>query len=887
MKMDRRGARHARTLVLLVAVLLVACQSVPSSPPPQPSDRADQGERSAVPSPSAAASAAGSNSPSVAAPVTAPALRDLPRDVVDAVDAIIDARTPQAAITATRTVLERSGVVVTDDAAARTGSRAMMYVSIDELTEMAYEAQRRATDYRATFRDYATVLASLAALPSGNTPALASRGDQVQLTIRDQPVRLAAFMTSWVNIAAEHHSSAGRDEVLLSNAPLYLAALAAKQSAPVDLRKAFMPDQLRLGALDMTLLTAGLRATLIASGRVAPAAPGASPTASPSAVPTALPSATLTPGGALPLAPSAHAVRGPLVLTPVAYVSTQATTAGQAAESCNQMFERWANSTLGLYDVVTFAQGEQLKSSVAQALEHISPNWVPAESFGVLFEALSVLARVQFLYVLHSTLQARTELSSDRIHKAIDAESPVIAKLTAGIPDEQWTAFRQQRGDAWTVFASCFKGLGLPYPANVGDIAESIKSWRASWYVARGLEHVQFDADEFLSPGAVASRLERPLKPEGDHKATDSITVQVKREKASEHPGDIMVRDVEVCSELRTNEPPNLKTFLSAGVSGSGAGDLVWSGAIFGGGTRIAEASEKMVGPGAIASLIATMTDLILSWIQFNQTKKSCDVMSVEYHKAKPGRWSGSITIDSQFASHADYGRSGTKKYLARGGGRLTIPYSDKTKTETKIRTVDEIEITGREVEVALPPDQGTPIELLTARQLTYGFNEHIETITSMGVSHSDCVFSSTKLSNYSGTYSYESARRSITIRFDADGHYRIVFDLDRAPAADLVVKGMEWGSYESTEAVRVRPPGSEVELRAAPGCAGSVPVRHGTRPVNLLALPVGTVLEGKLDPKNPGNELTGTLVVPQDDGTMSVVLWKLRHDGPIRLPSR
>jgi hypothetical protein len=866
-----------RTFVVGLAALLVACQSAPpaSSPETESSRESQQ-----PPSSSVLASGAPTGSPQPAGPAplvgrpdATPAPRPLPPDVVALVDAIVDAPTEDAAVAATRTVLELSGVLIVDDIAARRGSPAGMYISTVELRSIALEARRRTRLSRLTLGDFARSVAVLADIPASNAAtASPSQPDAVQFKVVDQPMRFANFMRAWVLSAEKYRASADPKEAALTHAPLFVAALARRQAHPVDLRSPFAPDALRLGALDLVLITAGLRATLLAASANATSTPGGTP-APQAPKPSTPPGVSPSPQGRFGHEPDPAAFRGPG--RPFAAVAV-------AGLACDQMVEYLQTSAPLTSELSQFAFGEGIKGLVGEVVGELKDfSRLGAQGLGAILEVVGILFRLQALLQVLSNVEVETELSVDTVHKAHDQTTSVTATVTAGIPSDAWAEFKkgQQQTPLAEAARGCASYLGLPWVTDLGDVAQLMKNWHARWEIYEGLGHAEFPIGQFFGPGSIPGRFERTLKPDSDHTATDTITVNITPEKEKDHPGKEVEAWVVICSYVRTDEAPGLKTMLNLGVSGTGLGDLP---IVRPSAERIAAVSGKL-NPAVFASLLATFVDLLASYIQNLATFDSCDRMKVTYHVPKQGSWSGTITMRSQFSSKADYGRSGVQKFLARGGGTLTFANEDQTTTGTTIRTGDELHVTGK-FEGGLPPDQATPIEFLTARQLSYGFNEHWEQTERKGVESTDCIFSSTKVSSYSGSYSYESHGRSVDISFSADGSYKIVFDLDRAPAASLEMKGLEWGVFDSTQAVRWRPPGSEFEVRAAPGCARQIPTREGTRPMNIGG-PAGAVLHGRLDPRNPGDHLTGTLEIPGDDGTKTVITWDLRHEGPIRLP--
>ena len=44
--------------------------------------------------------------------------------------------------------------------------------------------------------------------------------------------------------------------------------------------------------------------------------------------------------------------------------------------------------------------------------------------------------------------------------------------------------------------------------------------------------------------------------------------------------------------------------------------------------------------------------------------------------------------------------------------------------------------------------------------------------------------------------------------------------------------------------------------------------------------------LTGHLDPKDPGNTLSGSTTITSLNGWVTTITWSLIHDGPIRIPA-
>jgi len=848
----RESAPLLRTLVLLVAASLTACQSAaPAALPSIPGE---------VPlaSPSFATAPTESPAQNTSAPAQVAARTPLPKDIVSAVDSAVDARTPQAAIAATRKILELAGIVVADDANARKGSPSLVYVTTPQLEGMAYEVQRRADLSRVTFREFAATLAGGGALPSLSQQR--SPATQASATVKEQPARLAVFVSEWVKLAEKYHNSGDATDLAQSNAPLLLAALAARQEDALDLRDAFLPSDLRLGSLDVAILVSGLRGLLLAGVKDPPALRTAAPARSPSPTPgstspTIRPTPSASPSVGPSRSPSSGAVGGRLAkVIPENGMYLNASGGADIATDCAALLEHMNGNVPGLADLYSFAMSEKIKGLVAEGIAHLFKDSGAVEQrLGVLFELLGIVFRIQGLVLLYQNTEVKTELSARQLHKATGAKTPVSAKVVAGIPDELWTKYQQEKKQSpiWSAIRGCGSALGLPLPNDLDDVGGAIKNWRVAWDIVRGSPaHALLPIEQFLGTGRVAGRFERPLELLGDHKATDSITVNVTDEEASDHPGKEIYSPVVVCSSVRTAEPPNLKLLLNAAISGSGAGDIP----ITGDATKLAQAGEKLLGPAAVASLASTIVDVLAGWLQFSLTFDSCARMTVSHHDPQPGQWTGTVEIRSEYEESLTWAGKDTRDTW-QGAERRTL------------RTGDELSVHGMEQMIG---NEVSPFITLEAKQLTYGFNEWVKVETHDGFSLGGCKRTSAESNDYSGTFSYRSDRGGVTLQLSGDGKYSVRFNTDRRPLGDYEIKG--------TDAQAV-----QTETRT---CVGQNFSRPGTVPAQVIGIGEHPV-SGQLDPRNPGSRLTGSeTFYDESTGATTTVTWDLMHvGGPIRLP--
>jgi hypothetical protein len=782
------------------------------------------------------------------------------------IDAIVDAPTPEAAIAATRKALELSGVVITDDPAARRGSTAWMYLSTAELETMAAEAQQRATLSRTDFREFTMTLAGMAVLPAdtpAGTPAAPTGApESAQVKVFDQPGRWAAFTTEWVRLAEAYHQSGDAQEVALTNAPLLFAALARRQADSLDLREPFLPGQLLLGSLDLALFIAGIRATLLAARADVPA-----PSGTPTTPVTPSPSPSKSPSGVSP-------ARGGLA-------------APAAAGECEGIFKYLEGTAPRLGDLTSYAVGTQLKGYVGKFVQSFTGVKNVAQRVSVLFSVLGIIFRVQALLLLYESVDVKTEVSPSSLHKGRDVMTPVTAKVTAGVPDYKWNKFKTDNAEhpIRAIAKACAKSVGLPVTSNLGDIASAMKNWHVRWDITNAsAPHAEIPGGQFFRPGSAPGRLENQMKPEGDHKATDSITVNIKPEKDKDHPGEELEAPVTVCSWVRTDPPPSLKTLLSGGISGSGVGGLP----IGADAQELATAaSGRLFGPAAIASLTAVIADLLASFFQNLKELKSCGKVFVSYHKPKPGKWTGTISIEAERSEDFNDSQAGSTNYPKKGGGTITVQYHRHDESRSTIRFSEDFRVGGDAYQIP-GGQEGQPVVALAASQSTSGFNEFVDSKLADGATGNSCLYTSATVTESSGNYSYTSEEAHVTLHFAPDGTYGIDVSADSTPAADLSIDGTDArlvvqngdalvGSFGGMQLLNVARCKSDVD--------SSRPLK---RPIVTLGIPRDAKLAGQLDPNDPGDRLSGSVsFFNEGDGSSGVVRWDLRHEGPIRLPSR
>jgi hypothetical protein len=411
--MVRRSLPVGLSVVLLVSVAMPVGAQSPSAGP--------------VGSPAPEASPAG---------ITPTIPSWVPSDVAMDVDAIRSATTTEEAVAATRTVLEASGVVITDDPTVAEPTAAAMYLTPSELEAIALEAHAGPGTSRTTFVEFATTFGGAAGLtadegfldgmgeldlgsgpapsPGASAAPITGGDSSLNLDLSGLPARLAAFLTAWVNLALEHHAATEPELVALTNAPLYVAALATIQGEPLDLRGAFAPGRLELGMLGVTLLTAGMRAHL-AYARA----------------------------GILEAA-------GPAQLSLVSWRQpspASAVVADQGFSDCDEL-KRLLDAQLPISTVI----GIEGKAFIKDMIQGFIQNLLGAGSqlskaVGPAFTALGLMFKVAALVMLYEHSVAKVRLEPGFIHKPVGSNELAAAIVDAGISDDEWERAKQQRQD--------------------------------------------------------------------------------------------------------------------------------------------------------------------------------------------------------------------------------------------------------------------------------------------------------------------------------------------------------------------------------------------------------------------------------------------------------
>ena len=167
----------------------------------------------------------------------------------------------------------------------------------------------------------------------------------------------------------------------------------------------------------------------------------------------------------------------------------------------------------------------------------------------------------------------------------------------------------------------CAANLGVPTPADLSEIAKDAESWRVAWVVnPEGFPHATINlAGTHAAPNEIrfqwSKEMMKSLKraSPGGHSAETTFVLTIKTEEENVHKaGKLTSASVDVCGNLKTDQPPSLSTFVNAAKGGLGLIDL--------------------------------MVELGAGWIQNMWTPSSCATLVVEYEEVADWK------IDETFA---------------------------------------------------------------------------------------------------------------------------------------------------------------------------------------------------------------------------------------------
>ena len=743
----------------------------------------------------------------------------LPADIVSSVDSLLDAASDAERVEAATAMLASIGVAISGDEAATAEGPAAMVLAPEEVEVMAVEAADR-TLHRATLAEFAEAFGGMALLPPNEAladglpddwldaadPGAEATDQPIELDLGPLPAHMAAVVNGWVTSAIESHASTDADLVELTNAPLLLAELARRRSAPVDLAQTFTADDLRLSWLEITILTAGMRGMLTGAeaNGIAAAPTGASIVLAVAVQPTGgtrAPDAQSTPCGTLKQLLDS---RVPLATTVIN---------GYVGDAIKGFIQNFVNALFG--ESSAFAQ------NVSRS-----------------FKILSIMFRVQALIMLYSESTATVEMDPTQFHKPDGDPMTVAATVEAGIPDGAWAAAQQARqlSPFATAVRTCARFIGLPVWQDLVDAGEAISAWSVGWTINKGSEHVRFNArEEFWGPGAVPGRQEKPLSRVNDHMGNDILGYEVLAERRENHPGTEMQDPVQLCAHVYPKAPPSgFGTILSAGSAGA-----------------------SLAG-GSYLGLVGVIASLLTGWVSTVVPIKACGDATVSYHVPQAGEWTGTLTANTEVHESS----SGTVNE------HLGPPWGTTVHTHTSQMSLD---VTDRFFLGGTEDPPGMGYVALEGRQYTQG--AVTDSIVSSSVnrwSPSGCGYDLQETAQSGGGW-YFDLDAGATLTLYADGKYTI-----------------SWYGSEPEEEIFV--PGQsdrQVTLREG-GCidTGTGTDERPYWPSPLTGSAANSMVEGRVDPLNPGTALRGSHTFTNYDLSTTTVTWNLRHEGPIRLPS-
>ena len=811
-----------RWRVVALAVVLVGTSALPAA------GQDPSGAPTAVPSAAAEPSPVTSATPGSMAAVA----EWLPADIAADIDAIRTAATLDDAVAATRTVLERSGVVIAEDPTSAVLTPAALSISLGELESMALEAMAGPAMTRATYDRFAVTFGGAAGLtaddafrdrlgsldhaagpaaspgasapapsPATGAPPVAGPGLGDQLDLSSLPVRMTTFLNGWLALALEHHAAPEPELVALTYAPLYVAALASVRPEALDLRAPFSAADLRLGMLEITLLTAGIRAPL-----------------------------AYAQAGILDLAdgPRVHLASWRVPRTPAPFV------AHQAFSDCDQL-KQLIDSRVPLSIVVGLEGKAFIKSMVQRFLENLfGAATTFSRNVGPAFKALGLMFKMAALVMLYEHTQVVVRLEPGFVHKPTGEPILATAIVEAGIPDAEWErAKRQRQDDFWsTALRTCARLLGMPVTSDLIDVGKATDDWVVQWEVRRGLDrHVLVPLDQLVGQGTVTGRLERQLDPMDDHTGTDELVLHVLPEAPENHPGIEYSDPVEVCAHVVPREPPGgFRTFISAGMAGQA---LAGSNPVSG-----------------LVSLAAVLGDLLLAWYREVATLDSCGAMNVSYHVPQPSAWRGRIRVNWESRRETVNSR-----VITDGWG--TGPHGEMGKELFLTRVHDDITDTFFVGGEELPNARGS-VEL-AGRAYVHGIENYFDYHFYEGYSASCHYQQETTFESLAGGWTFEGDARG-TLQLRSDGSYTI----------DVM------GAYSPGEvSMPVRYQDATRILGGVEGCE-SLSVSEESEGFPLVTTARTDRVEGSVDPANPGTQLKGSKRTEWPDGSVTTITWDL-----------
>jgi hypothetical protein len=846
--MPIHGGAVRRLMALLMAVTLVgsACgnpQPSPSRQPfPVPSAQPTDPQASGAVAPSAGPTEPGPQ-PSGPAPSggglptdpDAPVI-PIPADIAADVAALDAATDREAAMAAARTLLEKSGVVITDDPDAAEPTPAAIYVTTPMLALIADEALSGTRLERATLSDFATTFGGIAGISGdegyqdlldeiefdSDGPAPNPSADPLP-PIVDVPFdgvqeRVTGMVSTWVGEALAVHAPAEADLTELTSPALYLQAFAAQQDPVLDLREPFLASDLAMDTLELTILMAGMRSMfswaqdpdiLSASG---PAESDDDVMGGPATMPAAVPAAASSVG--------------------------DARTAGAALPVDCDGLKHMIDSFAPLSGFVAARSKESVKFLVKAAIDRLfgAGTWA-ARNVGNGLKVMSVFFKVLAVTMLYEHAVAKLEINPGFLHKPIGQPRDITAHVVTGIPDAEWNEAKAQReNDPWTfALKRCASFLGLPVTSDLVDVGEGVKSWVVRWEVTSGLGHVLIPASQLVGPGITTQRLERPLKKKDDHSGEDTLTIAVQPEREADHPGREVREPVRICAKVVPREPAGgFKTLISAG----------FAGVSMAGGTSIQSA------------LVTTIASLLAAWYREVAEIEACEVVNVLFHRPDPGVWRGRIRVEME--KRVDFSSVVREGYdPTTGGPRMVTTEYD----QQQVDVTDTFYVSGGE---PLPGETSTDLEI---HQVTHGIARYRSGQEREGWLHQPCRISEVRENDHYGTWHLTAdVRGSLQV---GSGGVTINWNASQGDLREAPMDG------ETAHVLAI--------LQG--DCIGEVDETTSNQMFAFPLIASGEVssVQGQIDPQKP-DRVVGSQTFTNFDGTITTkVTWDLRHNGPIR----